>query len=436
MSLTDSKVEVAGEVEMQARSPDEKDMKMLSASQINFKRRTSSPEEDFALMCIFRSPSIETDDLYNSNVFVARRSFSGASQQPLGEQRTPSMGSGSGFLRRKCSSGFVIRDSPGCISPHHKGGTIPRSPQRDTSERVEPEALFDDLTPGVGNRSSARFSWSPEKEAAEHAFAARSATAENLLAAAISRTDSSTDISTRKAASLAQWTAAITRADSGSSSTPKAVSLLQRRGISARRLMLVVPTQTFSPMEMHVITDSGSCMASPVPSEKKTDRLDRRNPYANNRGNSFVPHQGGLDTFNRSSLQMSTMSEYRRAMMVRKSRNPAPKQKPELTRRPRAAAASQEKRPRPMKWPSQQLQLAQTQPAFAMRVLVAILICCKNLLMLPVWVVLALFSSTPPWCSPSPTAAQQRRTRGKEIRPSPSSCLDIALDALCESFTP
>jgi hypothetical protein len=81
-------------------------------------------------------------------------------------------------------------------------------------------------------------------------------------------------------------------------------------------------------------------------------------------------------------------------------------------------------------------QAAQAQANFAvMRILGSILDYLRTILMMPVWIVLALFSSQPPW---RPTTATPRATRMRSAsRTTPEGPqLLLAFDALCEPWSP
>jgi len=79
-------------------------------------------------------------------------------------------------------------------------------------------------------------------------------------------------------------------------------------------------------------------------------------------------------------------------------------------------------------------QAAQAQANFAMRILFSILDYLRAMLMMPVWIVLALFSSQPPW---RPSTATPRATRMRSAnRTTPEGPQLLAFDALCEPWSP
>jgi hypothetical protein len=90
---------------------------------------------------------------------------------------------------------------------------------------------------------------------------------------------------------------------------------------------------------------------------------------------------------------------------------------------------------------------AKSQPNSAVKILLFILLPFRTMLMMPVWIVLALFSSQPPWCPTTATpCATPRRARSPRSRTRPPgiccqhdwhSARDmLAFDALCEPWSP
>jgi hypothetical protein len=77
--------------------------------------------------------------------------------------------------------------------------------------------------------------------------------------------------------------------------------------------------------------------------------------------------------------------------------------------------------------------------AAPIRILFALLLVCKALLLLPITIVQALLSPTPPWCPRTPSSAEAKRKwpihRSSSFSLSPFSNSN-ALEALTEPYTP
>ena len=87
---------------------------------------------------------------------------------------------------------------------------------------------------------------------------------------------------------------------------------------------------------------------------------------------------------------------------------------------------------------------AKAQPNSAIKIFLFILLPFRTILMMPVWIVLALFSSQPPWCPTTATPCATPRRARSRTRPPGICCQNdwhstrdmLAFDALCEPWSP
>jgi len=204
------------------------------------------------------------------------------------------------------------------------------------------------------------------------------------------------------------------------------LSLSQRRGLAIRRLVIPISNRsTLMP------GDGRQKPAKPQPTDgafavhrpASEWRLQRR-------AAGRAPEDAA-----------GTMGEYRRAMEL-KRRQPMGAGAPEVQVQPWTRVQTHTPSPRH----SRQLQLKilrspsqEGQPAHAalpVRILVALLLFCKALLLLPITIVQALLSPKPPWCPRTPSSGEANRKWPIRRCTSLSPMGPPAFEALMEPYTP
>ena len=129
---------------------------------------------------------------------------------------------------------------------------------------------------------------------------------------------------------------------------------------------------------------------------------------------------------------MVTMGEWQQAMAMRKRREQEEQDGRELQEGVGRRLAGSSTRDSGEDEDGGRNALRQHRPAFPYRLLDAVLNFCMMLLLLPVRVVLALFSDEAPWEPSTPEASSTTRMRPLYRQPSQSSMgTSLALDAVC-----
>lgn len=216
----------------------------------------------------------------------------------------------------------------------------------------------------------------------------------------------------------------LSQAPAGVATPPPKSSLAQRRGLAVRRLHLV-EAERARRQQQDIHVDTSSSGRSTVYGQVAT-AAHPANRYRAKQQSGFEVGFGAAISFDRHGT--GTMGEYweQHGMMLRLSRPVKASQ----VAAPTGSVSQPTTRPRSA--------VAVPRQIMPIRFFLIVLEWCKLLVLWPVWFVMALFSSKPPWMPLTPDADAKRSHLRVRSEPSPGGLRDdwCALEALSEPISP
>jgi hypothetical protein len=224
------------------------------------------------------------------------------------------------------------------------------------------------------------------------------------------------------------------------SPTRTSLTLSERRGLALRSLVLPDSSERRGLALRRIPSASNTCSTAIHRQQMPEHEPHRR---AASRTASKSSGSAGEAFCTKSSGESFTMGEYRRAMKI-KHRKPTGQPKWQSAEAPNPKKRTLPSLPSPSNgFAKPVLAVKGNQPvqAASIRILFALLLVCKALLLLPITIVKALISPKPPWCPRTPSSAEANRKwsilRSPSFSVSPfGGSNSNAMEALTEPCTP